>query len=145
MKKVVSSSPVADLLKAAIQFIKFGAVGGAATLTHVGSFSLGIELFGMRPLVSNLAAFCMAFGVSFAGHFCWTFRDQTKVRRQGSRLPWEALFRFLAVAVAGLALNSLAVFLVVNKFNLPYGYACVLMLTVVPFCTFMLSKFWAFS
>ena len=145
MKKAVSSSSVAELTRVATQFIKFGAVGGAATLTHVGSFTLGIELFGLQPLVSNLAAFCVAFGVSFIGHFCWTFRDQTVVRERGLRLPWAAFFRFAAVAVTGLALNSLAVFLVVSQLDLHYGYACVLMLTAVPFCTFMLSKFWAFS
>lgn len=144
MRKVASSSSVADKVRVAMQFIKFGAVGGAATLTHVGSFTLGIELFDLQPLMSNLAAFCVAFGVSFVGHFCWTFHDQTMIKKQNSRLPWRALLRFLMVAITGLVLNSLAVFLVVNQLGLPYGYACALMLTAVPLCTFILSKFWAF-
>jgi putative flippase GtrA len=145
MRKALTSSPIDELIQVAAQLVRFGAVGGLATLVHVGFFTLGIELFGFRPMVSNLVAFCLAVIVSFIGHFWWTFRHQPAVRMKGSCLPWAAFFRFTVVAVTGLALNSLAVFLVVNQFNLSYGYACVLMITAVPFCTFMLSKFWAFS
>ena len=145
MKKIESLSIVTDLARLAAQLTKFGTVGVAATLAHVGSFALGIELLNLPPLVSNLFAFYVAFVVSFIGHFYWTFRGQTKVPQGSFRLPWAAFFRFAAVAVTGLALNSAAVFFVVNLFHLPYGYACALMVTAVPFCTFILSKYWAFS
>jgi hypothetical protein len=49
------------------------------------------------------------------------------------------------IALAGLALNSLAVYLVVNRLGLPYQYALVLMIGVVPLLVFALSKFWAFA
>ncbi len=82
---------------------------------------------------------------SFFGHFYWTFSDQTIAESEKNSLPYAAFARFAVVAVTGLCLNSLAVWYVVYRLNLPYGYAIVLMVTIVPLSTFLLSKFWAFS
>jgi hypothetical protein len=46
--------------------------------------------------------------------------------------------------LTGLALNSLAVYLVVHLLGLPYQYAIVLMISVVPLLVFVLLKFWVF-
>jgi putative flippase GtrA len=125
-----------------VQGLKFGIVGIAATVTHVIAFFLWIEVAEMRPLGANIAAFCVAVTVGFTGHFYWTFRPHGA---QDSK-PWKAgLVKFAVVSLSGLALYSLAVYIVVNVLALPYLYAVVLMLVVVPPCTFILSKFWAFA
>jgi putative flippase GtrA len=128
-----------------VQGLRFGAVGGLSTFTHVFFFMLGIEWLGLWPLWSNLLAFGVAVIVSFSGHFYWTFRVQTESRTARAVPARAAFLRFLAVALTGLVLNSLAVYAVVNVLGLPYAYAIVLMLTAVPASTFMLSKFWAFA
>ena len=81
--------------------------------------------------------------ISFLGHFHWTFRSQTADR--GWRQQRTALVRFAMVALTGFTLNSLAVVLVVNLLALPYQYALILMVSIVPLIVFGLSKFWAFA
>jgi putative flippase GtrA len=125
-----------------LQGLKFGIVGAAAAATHVLVFVGLIELFDMPPLWANLGAFCVAFVVSFLGHFHWTFHAESA---EGARAWKDALPRFITVALVGLGLNSLVVFAVVNVLALPYLIAVVLMVTAVPAVVFVLSKFWAFA
>lgn len=125
------------------QAIRFGLVGGVATLVHVAMFSGLIELSGMAPLLANLAAFCTAVGVSFLGHYHWTFADKAMFHRKVPRVG-RAMRRFLIVSLIGLALNSLVVYVVTDLLALSYWYAVVLMVTAVPGVVFLLSRFWAF-
>lgn len=126
-----------------LQYARFGAVGLGATAIHVSTFTTLIEWAGLAPLLANLAAFSIALLVSFVGHFHWTFRGRTADPRwQRQRVAFS---RFALVALAGLALNSVVVVLVVNLLMLPYEYALVAMICVVPFLIFALSKLWAFA
>lgn len=125
------------------QVARFGAVGGVGTLIHVAMFSGLIELFDMAPLLANLAAFCTAVGVSFAGHYHWTFADKKTFHREVPKMG-KAMRRFLLVSLIGLSLNSLVVYVIVNLLAWSYWYAVVLMVTAVPAVVFLLSRFWAF-
>ena len=139
---MIQFGPFSPFLRIASEALRFGAVGITATVTHITSFVLWIEIVGMSPLWANLAAFCGAFIVSFVGHLGWTFRDQ----RTSEDASWRSAFaKFVFVALVGLTLNSLVVFLVVDVLSLSYVYAIVLMVAVVPACIFLLSKFWAFA
>jgi putative flippase GtrA len=134
---------VQPLLRFVLQYARFGAVGLTAAATHVLIFSAGIQFAGLAPLVANCIAFSMAVLVSFLGHFRWTFRDQTAGGKWHQQRA--ALIRFTFVALTGFALNSLAVYVVVNVMLWPYYFAIILMLTAVPVVVFALSKFWAFA
>ena len=127
----------------ALQGARFGAIGLAATVTHVLMFTSLIVFAALAPLVANFIAFGTAVLVSFIGHFHWTFRNQRPHQRPQQQRT--AFARFALVALAGLALNSFAVILVVDLLGLPYQYALILMICVVPLLVFALSKFWAFA
>jgi len=126
------------------QYVKFGFVGGAATATHVGMFAGLIEIAGIAPLLANFLAFCAAFGVSFLGHYCWTFAG-IHAPYDGQLRMDRTLRRFLAVALFGLGLNSLAVYVVTDTLTLSYGYAIVIMVSIVPVVLFAINKYWAFA
>jgi hypothetical protein len=107
-------------------------------------FVAWIELAGAPPLPANaiaLGARCrspsaaISIGPSHRG----------APARPASAGPRLALTRSAAVALVGLALNSLVVGLVVNVLALPYVLAIVLMVTVVQAVAFTLSKLWAFG
>lgn len=103
---------------------------------------LAIEVLGSKPLWANFAAFCVAFCVSFAGHFHWSFRDAT-ARGRGN---WKIAFpKFVVVALAGLALNTLAVYVVTDILAANYLYATLIMVSFVPAIVYLLSKYWAFN
>lgn len=133
------------LWQLALQYVRFGTVGMAATATHVLIFAASIELAGVRPLMANMIAFPIAVLVSFIGNFRWTFASGGRGAAGIGRPARVALVRFAIIALIGLALNSLAVYLVVDALALAYGLAIVLMVTVVPGIMFTLSKLWAFG
>jgi putative flippase GtrA len=134
---------VRPLFHLALQYARFGTVGLAAAAIHVSMFTAFIELAGFVPIAANFVAFGIAVLVSFFGHFLWTFRSQTA--SGGWKRQRTAFSKFIIVALTGLALNSLAVYVVVNHLAWPYQYAIVLMLSVVPLVVFALNKFWAFA
>src|SRR5262249_32848188 len=128
----------------AVQYGKFGCVGILATAGHIAAFTGLIEFFHVAPLLANILAFCAAVLISFFGHFHWTFKADAK-QRLFSRQQRVAFARFAVVALLGLGLNSLIVFLVVDISELSYRYAIVPMAVVVPSILFLISKFWAFK
>lgn len=117
-------------------------VGVLATLMHALIYAGLGTLPVISPLVANLGAFLCAFLISFAGHFVWTFREQTHGRRVVQLGACQ--FKFLLVALFGLVLNSILVWVVVDYLSLNYLLALVPMVFVVPLVTFFLSKRWVF-
>jgi putative flippase GtrA len=115
----------------------FGAVGVAATVTHV-LLALALTGFaGMRPFEANALGYLAGFLVSYSGHHRVTYRSSAAHRR--------ALPRFLAVSGGGLVLNQLIVYAVVNVLGLSYGLALAIILATVPALTFMAGRYWAFA
>ncbi len=121
------------------QVFKFTIVGGLATATHAGLFIFIMEVRFAGALQANFAAFAVAFLVSFLGQYHWTFKNS-------SDSHWtQKMVRFMVVALIGLGLNTAAVYIIVDKFLLPYAYAVLFMTTIVPVTTFIINKKWAFS
>lgn len=119
------------------QFLRFGLVGVAASLTHIGVALTLIEQAGIDVMAANALAFCVAVLVSYAGNHAWTFRADG---RHGRHLP-----RFLATSLAGLALNQAIVFVATRHFGLGYLAAILIVVALVPLLTFAASKLWAFA
>ncbi|HEX5078773.1 MAG TPA: GtrA family protein [Geminicoccaceae bacterium] len=131
-----------------LQYARFGTIGLGATATNALLFVMLVELAGLAPLLANAVAFCVAVLVSFHGHFHWTFpraAARPAERADDRRQRRAALARFVVVALIGLALNSLAIWAVVDLMALPYAYALIVMVVVVPPLLFILNKRWAFA
>lgn len=137
-------SPLPGLPGLLHQYAKFGLVGLTATAVHISVFTLLIELLNIRPIIANVAAFSIAVFVSYWGNFYWTFKAPIDMEMGYRRYPSNSLAKFVVVAVTGLLLNSLIVYLTVDLLSLPYGYAIILMVSIVPVIVFALNKLWAF-
>jgi putative flippase GtrA len=122
------------------QLSKFASVGLIATGVH--ALVYGVVGAVLEPMLANLIAFLIAFLFSYSGHFLWTFRAQTQGREMHKAFSYQ--FRFLVVALSGLLLNSVAVWLVTERLQIDYLYAVLPMVFVVPLVTFALAKVWAF-
>ena len=133
---------MSSFFRLGFQYARFGVVGLAATAAHITLFALLIEVAEAPALVANLLAFCSAILVSFAGHFWWTFRAE---RLRSRPRAYAVLVRFVGVALCGLGLNSLVVYLIVELFETSYRYAILLMVSVVPRAVVTLSQDWAFG
>lgn len=117
------------------QISRFGFVGIAATMVHVG---VGLSLHngaGVVAFWANLVAFCCALGVSFIG--------QTRLTFPQASTDGGAFLRFASVAVTGLGLNQAIVWVAVSLLGGPYWLALIVIIATVPWITFALLKFWA--
>jgi putative flippase GtrA len=119
------------------QFLRFGVIGVAATLTHIAAALVMIERLGIDIMAANAFAFCIAFPVSYFGNHAWTFRANGG---HGMHVP-----RFLATSLGGLALNQAIVFVATRHFGLHYLTAILIVVALVPLLTFVASKLWAFA
>ena len=114
----------------------FGGVGILATITHVVIGLSLTEAVGLAPFTANIVAFMTAFLVSYFGHKTYSFKSRAKHA--------QAAPRFLAVAVLGLILNQLIVFICVNVLGWSYVVALALIVSLVPVVVYFLSRLWAF-
>lgn len=114
---------------------RFGVVGGVSTLVHV-AVGMGLHHgMGASPLWANGVAFTVAVGVSFLGQTRLTFPEATADGR--------AFLRFLAVALLGFGLNQLIVWIATGPFGGPYWVGLAIVVTTVPFVTFLSLRYWA--
>lgn len=124
----------ADVYRLVGQLLRFGLVGGLATLVHllVAWCVLQVWAEGL-PFLVNFVAFLVAFQVSFWGHARYTFRQK------GS--PW----RFLLVTLGGFVINNclLWIFLAMGVHSV-FAAICLSVL-LVPLFVFVASRLWVFS
>ena len=132
------------LFQLLLQYAKFGIVGISATAIHAGVFTILIESLTLRPLTANILAFSIAVFVSYLGNFVWTFKHEMETDGNHMQSRHLIFARFFVVAIIGLCLNSLAVYLIVEITMLPYFYAIIPMVGIVPIVIFVLNKFWTF-
>ena len=118
------------------QVLRFGAVGAAASATHVAVALILIEQVGLPIMTANGLAFAVAVLLSYIGNHSWTF---VRSGNHEHHLP-----RFIAVSLAGFAVNQAIVFATVRLAGLPYIVGILVVIVVVPALTFLLSRSWAF-
>ena len=116
----------------------FIAVGGAATLVHFGVVLLLVHQVALPPLVSNVMAWCVAFGVSYGGHRRLTYRAQAAPLGR-------SVLRFASVSLAGLAVNEGSYALLLRYTPLRFDVALALVLAAVAVFTYWLGRHWAFA
>ncbi|UJF24434.1 GtrA family protein [Suttonella sp. R2A3] len=116
----------------------FAVVGVSAALTHVLCLWGLVDGLSWPPVWANIGAFCVAFLVSFFGHFLLTFRGM-------DTRWWASLIRWLLAAVSGFVLNQLLFILGLHLFGeAAYLWVWFVATAIVTLLSFVLAKFWAF-
>lgn len=117
------------------QLASFGTVGVFATLAHVATAWMLIDLAALDSYLANGLGGASAFLVSFLGNACFTFTTDRSLLRCAGRYLFVSLFSF--------ALTS-AILAFVERNGLPTWLYLAIVLATVPPATFMLAKLWAF-
>ncbi|MFH7325996.1 GtrA family protein [Desulfurivibrio sp. C05AmB] len=120
------------------QVLRFAGVGGIATLLHYGVAVGLVYLLALHPELANVGGFLVAFGVSFLGHWRWTFREQP------SRFRF-ALPAFFVVAGGFFLLNASLFHLLLTRSELRFELALLLVQALIVVLTFLAGKYWAFA
>ncbi|UJA21743.1 GtrA family protein [Thermoleophilia bacterium SCSIO 60948] len=122
------------------QIVRFMAVGGSGYVVNLAVFSLAFGLGGLNHFVASVIAFLVAVSNNFTWNRLWTFRAAAATGRPGEQAP-----RFLAVSLAGLAVNLAALGLMVDLAGLPeipsQAAAVALALPV----NFLGNRLWTFA
>lgn len=92
-----------DLKGLAEQFVKFGAVGAAATVIDYGILMLLSQVAGWNPLPASVVSFLISLAFNYVAsmRYVFTRRDDISRRR-------EAVM-FAALSMVGLVLNSILI------------------------------------
>jgi len=119
------------------QIARFGSVGLFATIVHM-AIGIGLIQIGWEPWIANAAAFAVAFGVSFVGHFSFTFSGHT------TSLV-SSLTRFSLVATGGFALNEFVLLALLATGSVPPSPALVFSTALAAASTYVLCRKWVFT
>lgn len=118
------------------QLCRFGIVGVTAAAVHFSIVVSLVQLNGLPPLLANVFGFAISFQVSYWGHRRWTFQDSVALHR-------VAFPKLLFVQLINFAANE-SLFYILLSFHLPYVFALLIVLAVLPIFTFIVSKMWVF-
>lgn len=118
-----------------LQGLRFGVVGLWSTAVYVSVAAL-THAMGAPPFLANAIAYAIATGVSYLGHFHWTFGRSTGHRR--------ALLRFLVVSGAGFLLSAAIIHAVTEALAAPFWVALIAVIFVVPGLSWALGRYWTF-
>lgn len=119
------------------EILRFGGVGGVSTLAHMAIGTALITL-GIPPLLANIIAFSLAFGVSFYGHHKITFANNGRNAR-------AAFQRFLVVALIGFSINEGLLALMLWTTAIAPQKALLISTGLAAVSTYFLSRNWAFA
>ncbi|MBA3909496.1 MAG: hypothetical protein C0524_06330 [Rhodobacter sp.] len=119
------------------QLIRFGGVGGLATVIHVLSALAVQQAFPVPAQLANLAGFFAAVLVSYVGHARFTFGAGLRSGPQ--------FLRFVLLSVLGLATSSATVWLITAWLGLGFITAMATVAAVVPLMTYLAMRLWVFD
>jgi putative flippase GtrA len=117
--------------------MRYAAVGAVGTAVHYLVLLTLVERYGVPPTVATTFGFATGAVVNYFLNCRFTF-ERTRPHR-------EALPRFLAVAAAGMLVNSGIVALGVDLFHLPYMIPQVVATGAVVLGTYGANRLWTFQ
>jgi putative flippase GtrA len=121
------------------EIIRFFISGGTAFLVSISTLYVLVDLAGLWYLLASAFSFLAAFIVSFTLQKFWTFRNRGLVQMH------LQIIQSLLVATMNLGLNTLSMYLLVDKLGSHYLFAQVVTTAWIAVETFFLYKYFVFS
>jgi putative flippase GtrA len=115
--------------------LRFALVGVAATLSYLGVSLLLLDR-GWVPQLANLGGFAAGTGLSYLGHYFFTYRSNERHLKTGSR--------FIGTTI-GLTLASSLLHQAVLLLGAEPRLASLVVTCCYPPLSFLLNHFWSFS
>lgn len=119
-----------------MQYAKYGIIGVLATAVNTIATIFFVQVVGLSPTGAVIAAFPIAFAVSYALNQRWTFASSASHLAQ---VP-----RYLVGQLLGLALNAALMFVINEQLGLHYWLGLACSVAFVPPVVFAFQKYWTF-
>lgn len=120
------------------KFLKFGIVGFSGLLLDFGVTYVAKEKLRWNKYVANSFGFILATASNFYLNRIWTFHSHDP------EIGWQ-YSKFLVVAVAGLLLSNLIIYILTERFKLNFYLAKFLAIVAVFFWNFSLNYLYTFT
>lgn len=120
-------------------YVKYVISGGTAASVDLALLYILTDIFGIWYLLSASLAFVVAYFVSFYLQKFWTFRDNSRERIA------KQMSLYLIVGVSNLGINAGGMYILVDKLNVMYMLAQVIMGGLIAIGSFLIYKFVIFS
>ena len=120
------------------KFLKFGLVGLSGLLLDFGVTYLAKEKLRWDKYLANSLGFIVASTNNYILNRLWTFHSADP------EIGWQ-FSKFLLVAVAGLLLNNLIVYLLTEKAKLNFYLSKLMAIVVVFAWNFLLNYLYTFT
>jgi putative flippase GtrA len=135
--KIIDHS--ADIVSKLVQhqFLRFAMVGGIGTLGHYTVLIFLVSGLHIHPVIGSTAGFIVGMVINYLLNRSFTFAS-TRAHR-------EAFWRFAAVALLGMFINSSAMALFTMALDFHYLVAQVLATLMTLSWNFMGSRNWVFN
>jgi putative flippase GtrA len=125
-----------DLHRQFRRFLHFAAVSLLGTVAHYLLLVALVEGAGADPVVGSVAGFCLGALVNYGMSHRYVFRSD--------RAHHEALPRFFAVALSGLAWNTLLMSLLIHRLDWPYLPAQIVTTGLLVMWHYAVNALWTF-
>jgi putative flippase GtrA len=120
------------------QFVKFGVVGASSTAIDWALYLVMTRFLGVFYLIAKIISFAVSVINSYIWNRRWTFRS-----KEPKKL--HEFSKFMMVALIGLGLNTLIMFLAVEKFKLHDIIGLALATAIVMSWNFIANKYFTFK
>jgi putative flippase GtrA len=120
------------------ELFRFGVVGASGYVVNLAVFALLSQAAGIHHIPAAVGAFCVAVSNNFLWNRHWTFDAA------GGHAGFQAA-RFLAVSLAALGLNLIALVLLVDVAGLPELPSQALAVAIAMPFNFIGNKLWTFD
>ena len=117
------------------QFLTFAAVGAACTVVQYAVL-VALVVVGVNPVAASTVGFLNGAVANYLLNYCLTFRSTMPHRNVAPR--------FAAIAASALLLNTLLMWIQINRFGLQYLLAQVITTALVLIWNFIFNRLWTF-
>jgi putative flippase GtrA len=122
------------------QMLRYGVSGVLLTLFYSTVYWAVATQLGVPALIANSAAFVLTLATGWVIHSRWSFRGHGPRER-----PREAYKRFVLINLAGYALNSFWVWLIVERLGGSVLMSILPIVLITPWLMFWLNRRWTFA
>ncbi|MBX9138118.1 GtrA family protein [Clostridium sp. K12(2020)] len=119
------------------KFIKFGLVGVLNTLINWIIFAV-LNFVGVYYIIANVIAYVIATINSYIWNSRWVFKYKGEDKK-------ETTTKFILLNLAGLALNTMILYLLVDLIGLNKLIALVITTVIVMVINYIVNKIWVFK
>ncbi|MEO1920161.1 MAG: GtrA family protein [Paracoccaceae bacterium] len=117
--------------------LTFGFVGVAASILHFITAVVTMRVFGAPILLANLIGFIVAFGLSYVGHYKWTF--------QSSENHKVSVPKFAITAVTGYLINNVVLIILISLTGVEHSVFILIAIAVSAAVVYLISSRWIFG